>query len=101
MAPGSPVKRVATLLALICGPGVIAAQTTGAVSGHVRDAVTGAPLAGVRVTITDGRQGAVTDTAGAYRIREVRSGMYTVRALLIGYRPGASDSVVVRSGASA
>ena len=39
------------------------------------------------VTVEDGRRGAVSDSAGRYRIREVRSGIYTLRAVLIGYTP--------------
>lgn len=86
----------ATLLAAAAG--VAAAQTTGAITGRVRDAATGEPLAGVRVLVGDGRQGAMTDSAGEYRVREVRSGVYSVRAALIGYRPAMRDSVVVLTG---
>jgi TonB-dependent receptor-like protein/carboxypeptidase family protein len=76
----------------------VAAQTGGAIAGHVRDAATGAPLALARVVVGDGRQGAVSDTAGAYRIREVRSGWHRVRAEFIGYQPLRRDSVLVRAG---
>ncbi len=64
----------------------------------VRDAQTGAPLPLVTVSVEDGRRGAVTDSAGRYRIREVRSGSYTLRAVLIGYSPLRRDSVLVRGG---
>ena len=78
----------------------VAAQTNGAIAGHVRDAATGAPLMLARVVVDDGRLGggAVTDTGGAYRIREVRSGWHRVRAEVIGYQPVRRDSVLVRAG---
>ncbi len=84
---------VAILLA-----GRAGAQTAGAISGTVRDAVAATPIAGALVTIDNGRQGATTDAMGAYRIREVRSGWHTLRAVRIGFRPVQIDSVLVRSG---
>lgn len=64
----------------------------------MRDAVATTPVAGALITIDNGRQGATTDAAGAYRIREVRSGWHTLRAVRIGFRPVQIDSVLVRSG---
>ncbi len=85
-------------VALVLGlAGPLAAQATGTVSGRVRDGATGRPLAGVQVTV-DGRQGTTTDTAGRYRIREVRGGWHRLRAARIGYRPAARDSVQVPGG---
>ncbi|HEU4698840.1 MAG TPA: TonB-dependent receptor [Gemmatimonadales bacterium] len=86
-----------TLLAA-AAPAPAQAQTDGAVAGRVRDAQSGRPIANVLVTVGDGRRGGVTDTAGFYRIREVRSGSYTIQARLIGYRPVSRDSVRVRAG---
>ncbi len=85
-------------LALAVAAAPLSAQATGAIAGTVRDAATGRAVAGALVAIGDGRRGAVTDTAGLYRVREVRSGWYRVRATQIGYRPGAVDSVLVQSG---
>ncbi|MGH7675800.1 MAG: TonB-dependent receptor [Gemmatimonadales bacterium] len=90
----APLGAAALALAL-AGP--LAAQATGTVSGRVRDAATGQALPGVQVTVDD-RQGATTDTAGRYRIREVRSGWHRLRAALIGYRPAARDSIQVQGG---
>jgi hypothetical protein len=64
----------------------------------VRDATTGAGVPLARVWVDDGRQGVLTDTAGAYRLREIRSGRHTVRVEVIGYRPARRDSVPVRAG---
>ncbi len=50
--------------------------------------------------LLDGVVGAVTDTAGSYRIRGVRPGWHRVAARLIGYRGVVLDSVFVRAGAT-
>jgi hypothetical protein len=75
----------------------LAAQTSGAIAGHVRDAVSGRPVPTARVVV-DGRQTALADTAGAYRVREVRSGWHRVEAMFIGFRAVRRDSVLVRAG---
>jgi protocatechuate 3,4-dioxygenase beta subunit len=49
----------------------------GSVSGRVVDADTGAPLAGVTVTV--GQNGVLTDTAGRYVFRDVPPGRVSVR----------------------
>ncbi len=87
-----------TALALLGCAAPLAAQSNGAIAGVVRDAQTGAPLALVTVSVEHGRRGAITDSAGRYRIREVRSGSYALRAVLIGYTPQLRDSVLVRGG---
>jgi len=76
----------------------LAAQSTGAIEGRVRDAESGSGVANALVTIDAGRRGATTDTSGTYRIREVRSGIYTVQVRAIGFQPATIDSVRVRSG---
>lgn len=77
----------------------LAAQTEGAVTGRVREAGAGRPLGGAQVLVDD-RVGAVTDTAGVYRVRAVRTGWHRVAARLIGYRGVILDSVFVRAGAT-
>ena len=91
-------RRLVVGLALLAGATPLAAQSTGAISGVVRDAQSGETLENVTVTVEDGRRGAVTDSAGRYRIREVRSGYYTLRAVRIGYHPQSRDSLLVRGG---
>lgn len=78
----------------------LVAQTGGAVAGRVRDAVSGQALEGVLVLVDSGPRGAVTDAAGVYRIREVRSGWHRVQALQLGYQAAARDSVLVQVGAA-
>jgi hypothetical protein len=88
-----------TILAVVSAT-PLRAQAGGAVGGRVLDAVSGRPLGGVFVTVDSGPRGAVTDTSGAYRIREVRSGWHHVWAAQIGYHTAARDSVLVQGGAS-
>ncbi|MBA2627022.1 MAG: TonB-dependent receptor [Gemmatimonadales bacterium] len=96
------MRRSGTMTFLLVGmlaiAGPAAGQASGAISGHVRDATTGRGIVNVVVTVEDGRRGAVTDTSGAYRIRELRSGSYVARARGIGYQPVVRDSVTVQGG---
>jgi hypothetical protein len=87
----------ALVAALVAAP-ALWAQTAGEIAGRVRDASTGrgAPLA--RVTLDGGPRSALADSAGAYRLREVRAGRHTVRVELIGYRAVRRDAVLVRAG---
>jgi hypothetical protein len=89
---------LAAACALACA-GTLAAQSEGAVSGRVRESGSGRSLGGVQVLV-DERVGAVTDTAGLYRVRAVRTGWHRVAARLIGYRGVVLDSVLVRAGAT-
>jgi outer membrane receptor protein involved in Fe transport len=98
------MARSSTLLALAAGTVAglaaarpLAAQTEGAIAGHVRQAESRAGLSAVQVLVDD-RIGAVTDTAGRYRVRAVRTGWHRIAARLIGYRGVVLDSVFVPAG---
>ena len=95
------MKRMALLglLALVV-PGLLLAQTTGAISGRVRNASTGAGVPLTRVSVDAGGNFGTTDTTGSYRIRGVQVGWHRVTARLIGFRGEIRDSVLVRSGAT-
>jgi outer membrane receptor protein involved in Fe transport len=82
------------LLALAAGVAPLAAQTSGALSGHVRDASTASALHGAQVSI-DGRLAAVTDSSGVYLVRGVRTGLHRVAVRYIGFAAAARDSVRV------
>ncbi|MEO8201889.1 MAG: TonB-dependent receptor [Gemmatimonadota bacterium] len=85
---------------LIGAPVAAVAQTTGAVSGNVRDATTGKGIGLARVGVDAGMSAATTDTAGAYRIRGVQAGWHRVSVRFIGYRGEIRDSVLIRAGAT-
>jgi len=78
----------------------LAAQATGAIGGRVVDASTGVPVRGAIVTVGDGRRGNVSDSSGAYRVREVRSGTYSVQVRAIGYAPVRRDGLMVQGGST-
>ncbi len=98
-APGR-AARAAGLAGLLCLLGSVpsAAQSDGAIAGTVRDAASGRGLAEVLVLVDDGRRGATSDTSGAFRIRQLRSGSYRISARRIGYQPVVLDGVLVRAG---
>jgi hypothetical protein len=73
------------------------AQTGGVIVGHVRDGE-GAPIEGAQVVVVGGQRTAATDSAGAYRIRDVRSGWKRVLARSIGFQVVYRDSVRVEAG---
>ncbi len=91
-------QRAILVSALLALPTALGAQASGALSGHVRDAATGRGIANAIVTVENGRRGATTDTSGAFRLREIRSGTYHVDVRSIGYRPFSRDSVSVLAG---
>ncbi len=66
--------------------------TTGTVTGVVRDAATGRPLAGVNVQA--GSQGARSNAAGAFTIENVAAGDVTLRASATLYESGETDVTV-------
>ena len=75
----------------------VVAQTNGSITGHVRLRDGGQPVSGAEVGL-DGRWVARSDSAGAYRIREVRSGWHSVTVRAIGFDTMRRDSVLVRAG---
>ena len=87
---------IAGALCIVAPP--LAAQTSGAIAGRVRDALTGEAVRAALIRVDGGRQGAATDTVGAFRVREVRAGWHRVEVNAVGFRPLIHDSVLVRSG---
>ena len=91
--------RLLLAAAAIFSPAAAAAQTAGSITGQVTGEG-GRPLQGAQVMIVDTQNGAITDAAGRYTIREVAPGRYTVRASLLGFAAATAD-VVVATGAIA
>ncbi|HET8713121.1 MAG TPA: TonB-dependent receptor [Gemmatimonadales bacterium] len=84
------------LLCALFGAAPLAAQTNGAITGHVRQR-TGQAVSGAEIGF-DGRWVARTDSSGFYRIREARSGWHSVTVRAIGFDTMRRDSVLVRAG---
>jgi hypothetical protein len=73
------------LCSLFCMMASIQAGTTGKIAGRVSSKETGEPLLGANVIIEGQNRGAVTDLDGGYFILNVPPGIYTIKALHIGY----------------
>ena len=93
-------RAVLLLFALVAFPAGAAAQTSGAIAGHVRDASTARGIHLARVDVDGRGDVATTDTAGGYRIRGVQAGWHRVTVRFIGYRGEIRDSVLVRTNAT-
>ena len=80
----------ALVAAAVCLPGALGAQTSGRLTGVIRD-TSGAVLPGVAVTITSSSslitRTAITDAAGKYEIDDLPAGGYLVSAALEGFDP--------------
>jgi hypothetical protein len=73
------------------------AQSTGKITGYVKDAQTGEPLIGASVLLENTDRGASTDLNGYFEIADVPTKAYTLKATYVGYRPKTRFNVVVRS----
>lgn len=76
-----------TILTTFFASQLLAAGTTGKISGTVIDSKTKEPLIGVSVVLVGTNIGASTDVEGYYAILNVPPGTYTVKATYIGYSP--------------
>lgn len=80
------MKRILAIFALL---GLLVPVTsfaqTGAVTGTVTDAESGATLPGVNVVLQEINQGAAANVEGVYTIEDVPPGTYTLEATFVGY----------------
>ena len=99
--PFVSLRAIRTFLlaaALTALPALLTAQGTGIVSGRVTQAGTGAPLAGVSVTVLGTGLATVTGNAGYYSIRRVPAGPRVVVFRWLGYRPTNVEVTVTDGG---
>jgi len=73
------------------------AQTTGSLSGYVKDAKSGEPLVGATVQLEGTDFGTTTDLDGYYEIKGVPPKTYNARASYLGYQPSTLYNIIVRS----
>ncbi|WP_240731690.1 carboxypeptidase-like regulatory domain-containing protein [Hymenobacter radiodurans] len=74
------------------------AQSTGVLTGTVRDRKTQESLPGVTVILEGTNLGAASDAEGRYRLTDIPVGSYNVRASIIGYDMLLRANVVITSG---
>ncbi len=83
-------------LLLIAGSALAQTRSAQMIEGHVHDAVTGAPLAGVNVKIQGTSQGTVSDLSGYFSLENLLIGSYALQASRIGYATRTLPAVEVR-----
>ncbi|TAK51759.1 MAG: TonB-dependent receptor [Bacteroidetes bacterium] len=73
-------------------------QTTGKISGKVKDVDSNEPVIGCNVVILGTSLGASTDAEGVYYILNVPPGKYDVQASILGYQTVTQRDAIVNSG---
>ncbi|MBD3218202.1 MAG: TonB-dependent receptor plug domain-containing protein, partial [candidate division Zixibacteria bacterium] len=76
----------AFLIFLLIPFSLIRAESKGVVTGTVLDSEDNQPIPSAAVWIDELALGDLTDSLGRFTIRDIRSGRYTLRAELIGYK---------------
>jgi hypothetical protein len=83
-------------------PGVLAAQTNGAIEGRVLDGMTEAPVTAVLVELLGVSDQpvsrATTDDAGHFSLASLRPGRYRLRATRVGYAQALTAAVELAAG---
>lgn len=74
------------------------AQATGILTGVVRDRKTQEVVPGVTVVLEGTTLGTSSDEEGRYRLADIPTGSYNVRASFVGYEPLLRANVVITSG---
>jgi hypothetical protein len=72
----------------------------GVLTGSMRDRLTGSPIFGGNITIVGSTLGGVTDDQGKFRITNIPSGTYLIRASVIGYESMVFRNVSIRAADS-
>lgn len=89
------VMRRLTIIGLILGISMLAAATTGKLTGVITDSKDGVPLVGCNIMLLGTDIGAATDANGEYIILNIPPGYYDVRAMMIGYEMMTVKDVVI------
>lgn len=75
----------------------LSAQSTGSVSGYVKDAKTGEGLIGATIQLENTEIGTVTDLDGYYEFKGIEPKTYNVKASYLGYQSNTLYNVIVKS----
>jgi len=68
------------------------------IEGTIRDDVSKGPLPGATVQVISSDLGAVTDTLGFYRMRDLEPGRYSLKISFVGYKETIIQDVWVKAG---
>lgn len=82
---------------IMLSSGVLYAQTSGTITGTVKDAKTGEPLIGATIILEGTNLGAATNVEGRYTINNIPTKTYNVKASFVGFITETKFNVVVRS----
>jgi len=94
------LRRSSLILAALATVSLSSAASAQSLAGKVTDAQNSQPLAGARVSIGGGAQGAIVRSDGTYRL-PVAAGTYIIRVSALGYTPITDTVIVGGSGATA
>ncbi|WP_078012579.1 TonB-dependent receptor [Hymenobacter sp. CRA2] len=93
-----PLRPIVVAASVLLSSTAALAQTTGIITGTVRDRRTQELLPGVSVVVEGANVGTVTDEQGRYRLTGVPTGSYNLRASFVGYDALLRANVLVNSG---
>jgi hypothetical protein len=77
---------------------IATAQSTGRITGVVRDKNTQEPIIGATVSLEETTLAVATDVQGRYRLENVPTGSYNIKATYLGFEPVIRYNVPVTSG---
>ncbi len=89
-------RLITGILLTVFTVGLLAAGTTGKITGIVKDKKTGEPLIGANVKLEGTTLGNATDIDGRYIILNVPPGQYSLTASMVGYGPVKVTDVTVQ-----
>lgn len=96
---GQAMKAIHTFFALLIFQTLaLGFQSTGTVTGYVKDARSQEPIPGATVIIQGTQLGNITNAEGYFRIENVPTETYTIQVSFVGYETVTRFGIVVRSG---
>jgi len=97
---GTATRSRALRLALLLSSGLpgVGATQTGILTGTVRDAGSGTPIAQATLVLRGTPLSAITDAGGRFTIRALAAGRYTLLATAVGYASDSIPALVVTDG---
>ena len=73
-------------------------SATATLTGRVVDGTTGEPIVGATVQVVGAKLGAYTNVSGAYTIRNLPTGLHSLKVTSVGYGPKTIENVKVDGG---